>query len=724
MSAERTIFAQSIHLDSLRYNPHAILGVHPSLGSEGGAVIRLYRPGASVIYIDLYHHTVPMHKVDDTGFFEIAVPRDLQPTDYTVFHSSGLKGHDPYAFWPTIGEVDLYLFGQGCHYELYKKMGARLVVHQGIKGVAFTVWAPSAKRVSLVGDFNHWDGRVNPMRALGSSGIYELFIPGLEVGSAYKFEVVGADGQLRVKADPFSHAGEMRPKTASIVVDCERYNWRDQDWIKSRSKSSLNRPINIYEVHLGSWKKGMHGEFLSYRTLAHELATYCQEMGYTHVELLPPTEHPFDESWGYQVTGFMAPTSRFGSFEDFQYLVDTLHVHGIGVIIDWVPGHFPTDDFALARFDGTALFEHEDPRQGFHPHWGTHIFNFGRKEVSNFLLASALFWIDLLHVDGLRVDAVASMLYLDYGRDAGGWVPNGYGGKENLEAIEFLKHANSVIHERFPGVLTIAEESTAFPLVSHSLEHGGLGFDLKWNMGWMNDTLRYMSRAPIYRKYHQNELTFSLLYAFSERFTLVLSHDEVVHGKKSLVAKMPGDMWQQFAQLRLLFGYMMTQPGKKLLFMGGEIGQWNEWKCTSCIEWFLLQFPLHKGVQLCVKELNHIYLERSELWADDFSHRGFTWIDFSDANNSVLAFLRRDPQKDCRQALLCVLHFTPQYFPSYTIPLHNVGKIREIFNSDDERYGGSGKCMRAGTGHIGVHKDAVTIQLAPFACQLFEVEFL
>lgn len=708
-------------LGALCHTPHALLGIHPTPES---ALIRLYRPGASHLFIELYGYVVEMQKVGEEGFFELSVPKDLRPIDYKVFHTSGLKAHDPYAFWPTLGEVDQYLFGKGCHYDLHKKMGAKPLLHQGVKGVAFTLWAPSAKRVSVVGDFNHWDGRVNPMRSLGASGIYEIFVPGLEVGAAYKFEVIGADNQLRIKADPFAHAFEVRPKTASIVVDCDEYVWRDHCWIDQRKRKSINEPINIYEVHLGSWKRGMQGEFLSYRTLAHELAAYCHDMGYTHVELMPPTEHPLDESWGYQVTGFFAPTSRFGTLHDFQYFVDTLHLHNIGVIIDWVPGHFPTDDFALARFDGTALYEHEDPRQGFHPHWSTHIFNFGRNEVSNFLISSALFWLDALHIDGLRVDAVASMLYLDYGRENGEWIPNCYGGKENLEAVEFLKHANSTIHRLFPGVLTIAEESTAFPGISHLLDHGGLGFDLKWNMGWMNDTLRYMAKTPIHRKHHQHDLTFSLLYAFTERFVLVLSHDEVVHGKNSLLGRMQGamhgDMWQQFANARLLIGYMMTQPGKKLLFMGGEIGQWNEWNCKRSIEWFLLQFPNHMGLQNFVRELNHFYLGHSELWADDFSYRGFSWVDFSDANNSVLAFLRRDPNKDCHHALLCVLHFTPQYFPCYSLPLHNVRNIVEILNSDDERFGGSGKVK----GHIDVHAHTIAIQLAPLACQLFEVEFL
>ncbi len=484
----------------------------------------------------------------------------------------------------------------------------------------------------------------------------------------------------------------------------------------------MNRPLLIYEVHLGSWKK-KYGHFLNYKELAHELVAYCQEMGYTHVELLPVAEHPFDDSWGYQVTGFLAPTSRFGTPHDFQCFVDVLHKHNIGVIIDWVPGHFPKDDFALARFDGTALYEHEDPRQGHHPHWHTSIFNYGRKEVSNFLIASALFWLDVMHVDGLRVDAVASMLYLDYGREPGEWIPNCYGGKENLEAIELLKHANAIIHEKFPGVLTIAEESTSFRGVSHSLDDNGLGFDLKWNMGWMNDTLRYFEKDPLFRSHHHNDLTFGLLYVFSEKFVLVLSHDEVVHGKRSLLSKMPGDIWQKFANLRLLLSYQTCQPGKKLIFMGAELGQWNEWYCKGEIEWFLLQFPLHSGLKEFVKEMNHFYRQEHALWEQDFTYQGFEWVDFHDTHNSVISYYRKGYNR--REALLCVHNCTPTYHHKYVINAGGMERVEEVFNSDEERYGGSGK-VRQGV-HIyreqGGYPCALEIKLPPLATMIFRVHF-
>ena len=550
--------------DELSHDPHLTLGLHKK--PEG--VVRLWRPDAAEIFLEIQGKIVSANRVSDQGLFEIHVPSDLQPTDYRIYHASGLLAHDPYAFLPTLGEIDLFLFNKGVHYELYQALGASPCIHQKVAGTRFAVWAPNAKAVALVGDFNHWDGRINPMRTLGSSGIWELFVPGLGSKEKYKFEIRTQQGDVRLKSDPQGFFFELRPQNSSIVFDLNHFQWNDRDWMDRRRQADLNRPMNIYEIHIGSWRN--YGkEFPNFREVAHDLAAYCQTMGFTHVELLPVLEHPLDESWGYQVTGFFAVTSRFGTPEDFQYFVDYLHRQGIGVILDWVPAHFPTDDYSLIRFDGTALYEHEDPRQGIHPHWYTAIFNYGRLEVSNFLIASALFWFDKMHVDGLRVDAVASMLYLDYGRKSGEWIPNRYGGNHNLEAIEFIKHLNSIVHQRFPGALMIAEESSAFTGVSHP---DGLGFDLKWNMGWMNDTLRYFSKDPIYRHHHHNDLTFSLLYAFSERFLSVLSHDEVVHLKRSLVDKMPGSDWQKFANLRLLYSYMMCHPGKKLIFMGGEIG--------------------------------------------------------------------------------------------------------------------------------------------------------
>jgi len=701
-----------------RHDPHSILGLHPY--DDKQKVIRLWRPGAERAYLEVQGHIVEATRTHESGLFEYFVPKEVSYRDYRIYHTDGLLHCDPYAFWPTFAELDQYLFGRGVHYNLHRQMGARLTTHQGLEGVKFSVWAPSAKAVSLVGDFNHWDGRMNPMRSLGGCGVWELFVPGLQVGQKYKFEVHSQVGTLNIKSDPYALSSELRPNTASVVADVGKFQWSDEAWIQKRAQQDKNRPMSVYEVHLGSWKKS-HGRFLNYRELAHDLATYCKEMGFTHIELMPVAEHPLDESWGYQVTGFFSVTSRFGTPEDFQYFVNHLHQSEIGVIVDWVPGHFPTDDFALARFDGTALYEHEDPRQGFHPHWNTLIFNFGRSEVANFLLASALVWLDLYHIDGLRVDAVASMLYLDYGRDDGNWIPNCYGGKENLDAIEFLKHANSVIHSEYPGCLTIAEESTSFTGVSHSLEWGGLGFDLKWNMGWMNDTLRYIEKDPMYRVYHHNDLTFGLLYAFTESFVLVLSHDEVVHGKRSLLSKMPGDMWQKFANLRLLLSYQMCQPGKNLIFMGAEIGQWNEWYCKSEVEWMLLDYPTHKGVQTCVKELNHRYLQEPALWADDFSYHGFEWVDFRDEKNSVISYLR----KGQGQTLLCVHNFTPSFHHDYVIHARGVRQVEEIFNSDESRYGGSGKTNLATKILHDNHQTpyALQLSLAPLSTMIYRLQY-
>ena len=712
---------QSLFYDTL-HNPHHILGIH--YFDEQHAVIRLWRPGAHQLFFELNGNIVQAKKIGDAGLFEHIVPRHTALQDYRVYHQNGILAHDPYAFMPTFGEIDQYLFANSVHYELHKKMGARLATHQGIEGVQFTVWAPSAVSVSLVADFNHWDGRVYPMRSLGGCGVWELFVPGIKAGEKYKFEIRSEIGDLYVKADPYALASELRPHTASVVADCTSYEWHDRAWMQKRLQQTVDRPISIYEVHLGSWKK-RGGHFMNYKDRAHEIAEYCVYMGFTHVELLPISEHPLDESWGYQVSGFFAVTSRFGTPRDFQYFVDHMHQKGIGVIIDWVPGHFPQDSFSLARFDGTCLYEHEDPRQGMHPHWGTHIFNFSRKEVSSFLIASALLWLDFYHIDGLRVDAVASMLYLDYGREGGEWIPNRYGGKENLDAIEFLKHANAIIHERFPGVLTIAEESTSFAGVTHPVAHNGLGFDMKWNMGWMNDTLRYFEKDPIYRKYHHHDLTFGLLYAFSEKFTLVLSHDEVVHGKKSLLAKMPGDMWQQFANLRLLIGYMMCYPGKKLLFMGADVGQWNEWWSGGEQEWYMLDFPLHKGCQTCIRDLNHLYTQEPALWGIDFSYHGFDWVDFHDTQNSIISFKRKAPHLRPYEEILCVMNFTPQYHSEYIFHLSGITDIEEILNTDAQEYGGSGKVQ----GHREIlyapdgRSWGIKIAIAPLACMLFRVRF-
>ncbi len=705
-------------IQSEHFDPHSILGLHSA--DHDTRVIRLWRPGAQTVFLEVRGKIVQAEKTHDAGLFEYVVPSDTSSSDYRVYHQNGLLAQDPYAFLPTFGETDQYLFSKGVHYQLYKNMGGRLTTHGGCAGAKFTVWAPSARRVALVGDFNHWDGRLNPMRSLGYSGVWEIFVPGLKAGDKYKFEIKTQTGEILLKADPYAYSSEVRPATASILADVESFEWSDRAWLDQRlQKKDQPKPMNIYEVHLGSWRRKWD-QFLNYREVAHQLADYCQELGFTHVELLPIAEHPLDESWGYQVSGYYAVTSRFGTPQDFQYFVNHLHHRNIGVILDWVPGHFPTDEFSLGRFDGTSLYEHADPRQGFHPHWHTHIFNFGRHEVANFLIANALFWFDQMHIDGLRVDAVASMLYLDYGREEGQWIPNLYGGKENLDAIEFIKHSNSIIHQYHPGVCMIAEESTAFTGVTHPVEWGGLGFDLKWNMGWMNDTLRYFSKDMLYRHYHHNDLTFGLLYAFTEKFINVFSHDEVVHGKQNLLSKMPGDMWQKFANLRLLYSYMICQPGKKLLFMGCEIGQWNEWYCKKELDWMLLQFPTHQGIQNLVKDINHFYQQHRTLWERDFDYQGFEWVDFADNQNSIISYLRKGSEGD----LLCVHNFTPQYHPHYFLRLSNVRHIEELFNSDAERYGGSGKhnhqieIARESSGHpVGIH-----LSIAPLSTMIFKVE--
>jgi len=694
-SPELALLAEGRHSD-----PHHFLGLHETVT---GQVIRLWRPGAEKIYLEVLGQVVEAEKVSSLGLFEYIPACLIGANDYRIYHQSGLLAGDPYAHLPLLGELDAFLFNKGCHYTLYSVLGANVKE----TGTQFAVWAPNARSVYLVGDFNHWDGRLCPMRSMGVSGIWALLVPGIGQGEKYKFELHTQEGYVRIKADPMAFYSELRPLTASVVFDVNAYPWGDGGW----QKKDLAGPMNVYEVHLGSWRN--YGtEFPNYREIAVDLAKYCKEMAFTHVELLPVMEHPLDESWGYQVTGFYAVTSRYGTPADFQYFVDHLHQEGIGVLLDWVPAHFPTDDHSLNRFDGTALYEHDDPRKGIHPHWHTAIFNYGRKEVANFLIASALFWVDKMHIDGLRVDAVASMLYLDYGRKAGEWIPNPDGSNYNIEAIEFLKHLNSIVHERFPGVLMIAEESSSYSGVTHP---EGLAFDLKWNMGWMNDTLRYFSKDPIYRKHHQDELTFSLLYAFTEKFMSVLSHDEVVHGKGSLLNKMPGPDWQKFANLRLLYSYLLCQPGKKLLFMGAEVGQWNEWDCKGQVHWYLLQYALHQGLYTLVQDLNRFYLRQPPLWEIDFTWTGYEWIDFSDADRSVISYLRKGRDK----ILLCIHHFTPEYDPDYFIKLAHVRRVAEVFNTDAAQYGGSHQL----NGEISPFPEGFTIALAPLATMIFEVEF-
>lgn len=699
-------------------DPHKLLGILASEDSSDHIVI--FRPGAHTVAIELLgelHHAVA-HR---SGLFFLSVPKGIGHGDYRVYHQNGLLAHDPYAFPPLWGEIDSFLFHRGTHYRIYERMGAIPMEVQGISGVLFVLWAPHAQRVSVVGDFNFWHGLVNPLRKISDQGIWELFVPGLGEGIRYKWEIVTQSGNVIVKTDPYGKSFDPPPQGTARVADSESYSWSDHRWMERRSKQSEG-PITIYEVHLGSWQ-WQEGRPLSYSEMAHRLASYCKEMHYTHVELLPITEHPLNESWGYQVTGYYAPTSRYGTLQEFQYFVDYLHKENIGVILDWVPGHFPVDAFALASFDGEPLYEYTGHSQALHPHWNTFTFDYSRHEVTNFLLGSALFWLDKMHIDGLRVDAVASMLYRDYGREDGEWTPNIYGGKENLESIEFLKHLNSVIHKEFSGVLTFAEESTAFPGVTKDVDQGGLGFDYKWNLGWMHDTFHYFMKDPMYRKYHQKDLTFSLWYAFQESFILPLSHDEVVHGKGSLVNKLPGDTWTRFAQMRVLLSYQICLPGKKLLFMGGEFGQYGEWSPDRPLDWELLNHHYHKTLRNCVSALNALYIHQPYLWMQESSQECFHWVDFHDIENNVIAYYRF-AGSNRSSALLCVHHFSASTFPSYVLRCEGVKHCELLLNTDDESFGGSGKGNRAPV----VCQDhgvawGLDIELPPLATVIYLVTF-
>ena len=675
-------------------DPHTVLGMH-EMEEDGrkAVVVRAFLPDAAGITVIDYANKrkkYPMERLHADGFFEVTIADREEwfryQLEYTDADGNTWRSYDPYSFSPTLSEFDRHLFGAGTHYEIYEKMGGRLMTHEGARGAAFSVWAPNAKAVSVIGDFNNWDARRSPMRRLGESGIWELFLPAAAEGDKYKFHVTQCDGRVVDKTDPYGVYAEVRPNNASVLYPLKRYKWKDRRWMTARRKYDFRAaPMNIYEVHLGSWKRAEGNRFLSYTELAEQLIPYVKEMGYTHIEMLPVEEHPFDGSWGYQVTGYYAPTSRYGSPDEFKQFVDACHQNGISVILDWVPAHFPKDDFALARFDGTALYEHQDPRLGEHIQWGTYIFNYGRKEVANFLLANALYWMDIFHIDGLRVDAVASLLRLDFCKEEGQWLPNVYGGSENLEAIEFLKHMNSVIAEREPGALMIAEDSTAWPGVTKKVEEGGLGFSLKWNMGWMNDFLSYIKLDPIYRKYHQNKLTFGMAYHYAENFVLVLSHDEVVHTKSSMIGKMPGDVWQSFANLRLSYGFMMGHPGKKLLFMGGEFAQYSEWSEARSLDWHLLQYADHQEMQAYVKELNHLYAEEPAFWAEDFDPNGFQWIECDDAESSIVSFVRRSEEKE----LVFLCNFTPVVHRGFSLGVPQEGVYHERLNSDAARFGGS-----------------------------------
>ncbi len=678
-------------------DPFHVLGAHPvKVQGKSAIAVRAFLPDASQAWVVRDTALVPLERIHAEGFFEAVFPGESQIFPYRLRAKNGEGNewelHDPYRFPPVLTDFDLHLLSEGTHYDTYEKLGAHLREIDGVPGVTFAVWAPNARRVSVVGDFNHWDGRRHPMRVRGASGIWELFLPGLGKGEIYKYEINSRDNSfLGLKADPFAFYSELRPKTASVVHDIHRYTWHDEVWMAERPRrQALDAPLAIYEVHLGSWRRVPEegNRMLNYRELAERLVDYVQKMGFTHVQLLPVMEHPLDESWGYQTTGYFAPTSRHGTPEDFMYFVDYCHQHGVGVILDWVPAHFPGDDYSLAYFDGTFLYDHADPRRGEQQDWGTRVFNCGRTEVRSFLLNSALFWLDWYHADGLRVDAVASMLYLDYSRKPGEWLPNRYGRNEDLEAIDFIKRFNEVVHQQHPGVLTIAEESTAWTGVSRPTYLGGLGFSLKWNMGWMHDTLLYFSNDPIHRKYHHNNLTFSLLYAFTENFVLVLSHDEVVHGKRSLLSKMPGNTWQQFANLRALYAFLYAHPGKKMLFMGGEFGQWIEWNCNQSLDWHLLDYEPHHKLQQLVADLNRLYRAEPALHEVDFEPTGFEWVDFHDADNSVVVFLRRARARDEHVVVVC--NFTPVPRYGYRIGVPRACFYREVLNTDATAYGGSG----------------------------------
>lgn len=678
--------------------PLSILGPHVVTGSEGDfLVIRAFRPlDSEVAVLDLENGTrTPMARVHEAGFYEAIFPQRAAPFAYRLIVTDPtgreIELEDPYRFPPMITDYDIFLLGEGNLFYSYEKLGAHFREVDGVRGVNFAVWAPNAERVSVVGPFNGWDTRAHPMHSHQPAGIWELFIPNLPEGMHYKYAVKSRFmGYEMDKTDPYGFYAEMRPSTDSRVWDITKYVWNDDAWLENRpQRQALDQPINIYEVHLGSWRRVPETNgFLSYQDLAHQLVDYVQQMGYTHIELLPITEHPYDGSWGYQTTGYFAPTSRFGNPDEFKYFVDYCHQHNIGVILDWVPAHFPRDAHGLGFFDGTHLYEHSDPRQGEHRDWGTKIFNFGRNEVRNFLLSSALFWLKEYHLDGLRVDAVASMLYLDYSREPGEWIPNRYGGRENLEAIDFIRRFNEITHEEVPGTLTIAEESTSWPMVTRPTYMGGLGFDLKWNMGWMHDMLSYMQKDPIHRRYYQNEVTFSLIYAFSENFILPFSHDEVVHLKRSMLDKMPGDVWQKYANLRALYGYMAGHPGKKLLFMGGEFGQFSEWNEAYSLDWHLLQWEDHQRLQRYVMDLNHLYLSEPALYTIDSSWEGFEWIDISDADHSIISFVRRSAVP--ADSLVIVCNFTPVPRLGYRVGLPLDGRYTEIMNSDRPEYGGSG----------------------------------
>jgi 1,4-alpha-glucan branching enzyme len=688
-------------VQSRHYAPRSLLGFHEVTNERGLCewVVRVFEPEAKEVALfwdnQSREEAVSLTRIHKGGLFEIFLQRleQLRLYKLLVSYKDGNQEvkYDPYFFSPLLSDFDLYLFGQGNHHGIYRKFGAHTMQRDGVDGTFFAVWAPNAERVSVVGSFNYWDGRKHSMQARESSGVWELFIPGVKDGDQYKFEIRSRTGTTLMKADPYGFTMQHRPDTASVVTSIDGYKWRDDDWMQRRANQNiLEQAVNIYEVHMGSWRRGESNRFLTYLELADELIPYVEDMGYTHIELMGVAEHPFDASWGYQVTGYYAPTSRHGSPKEFMYFIDRCHRAGIGVIMDWVPGHFPKDAHGLSYFDGTALYEHDDPRLGEHSDWGTKIFNYGRNEVRNFLVANVLYWLEYYHMDGIRVDAVASMLYLDYSRKEGEWLPNKFGGRENLEAIEFVKNFNQVAFRYFPGIMSIAEESTAFPGVSHPTYVGGLGFNFKWNMGWMNDTLRYIAKDPVYRQYESHLLTFSMIYAYTEKYILPISHDEVVHGKRSLLSKMPGDDWQKRANYRVYLSFMIGHPGKKLLFMSTEFGQWEEWNEKSGINWGHLDFEFHQQLHHFCRQLNRFYRDNPVLYHNDHAPSGFEWIDLHDHSNCIYSFLRRGKPEERMAPMIFIFNFTPVPRDNYSIGVPDSGIYEKVFDSDRSDFGGSG----------------------------------
>ena len=697
------------------HSPHDYLGLHKT--SDGQKIIRLWAPGSTELSFEFLGRIVSANATDNYGVFNYLVPEATSKIDYRVYYPNGELGHDPYAFIPTVSPKDCRLFNRGNHLEIYNVLGSHLVEHEGVRGVKFSVWAPRAVKVSLVGDFNYWRESCHPMRRIAESGIWEIFIPGISKGVKYKYAIKGRDGCVNLKSDPYGNQFELRPQTASMVCRTDNFCFRDYEWVSGRAKKNvLDGPINIYEMHLGSWMRDKEGR-INYRTIASKIVPYMKDMGYTHLEILPITEYPLDESWGYQVTGYYAPTSRYGSLDDFQYFVNHLHMHQIGVILDWAPGHFPKDSFSLTEFDGLPLYEGDDPEMSSHPEWTTNLFDYSKSQVVNFLIGSALFWLDKMHIDGIRVDAVQSMIFLDYGRKPGEWKPNKFGGNENLDAIDFLQKLNNAVHNKFPGVIMIAEDASIREGLTRPVEWNGLGFDLKWNIGWANDTMKFVQHDPIYRKHNNEQLLRGYREIFRERYLLPVSHDEVVYEKKSLFSKMPLDDWHKFAHTRLYYGMSICHPGKKLFFMGCEVGQKDEWNCKDEVHWHLLKSDENVMLKRFVKDINHIYLSNGALWEMDFDEKGFLWIDYEDYDHSVISYVRKGVDNN---ALVCVHNFTGAKFDEYDIRLDGVTNVCELINSDDKQYGGFGMVNDAPD--ILPDQSGFRVKMPPLSTMIFKVD--